>query len=480
MGIASAINTTASYYLCGIPEMGNTIRSLKSLQDGSILAEVAYADAAILERAIAAMSAVMPTMRKLSGIKRRRICETVYTGLLARQEDFARMIAQEAGKPIKSARGEVGRALTTFRLAMEESTRIGGEQLPVDIDERSEGYHCVIERIPAGPAVFITPFNFPLNLVAHKVAPALACGCPFVLKPSDRTPLTALLLGELLAQADMPPGSWSILPTAVENVKAMISDPRVRIVSFTGSVRVGWALQAQAVGKRVLLELGSNSAVVVESDADIADAVSRIIPAAFGYSGQSCISVQRIYVHKNIAPDVIARLVTAAKALRIGPPLDETTDVSCMIDEAAARRVATWVQEALAAGATLLCGGRRDGAWYYPTLLSHVPATARVACEEVFGPVAIIEEYDNFSAVLTKINASTLGIHAGVFTKDLFKARQAFETLEVGGVIINDVPTMRIDAMPYGGVKQSGLGREGVRFAIEHLTELKTLVTRYA
>ncbi len=467
------------YYLCGKPEFSDTLRAVKSLQDGGLLAEVAYAEAAAIEQALAAMRDVMPMMRKMSAIQRRNACEAVHTALLKRAEEFARLIAQEAGKPIKTARAEVARALTTFRLAVEESTRIAGLQLPVDIDERSEGYYCIVERVAAGPAVFITPFNFPLNLVAHKVAPALACGCPFLLKPSERTPLTSLLLGELLMQANMPPGSWSILPCEVQHVPTMVQDPRVRIVSFTGSVQVGWELQARAVGKRVLLELGSNSAVVVEPDTDISEAVSRIVPAAFGYAGQSCISVQRIFLHQSIAAEAIRQLIEKTSALRVGAPLDESTDVSCMIDQAAAQRVEQWVKQAVDGGAKLLCGGRRDGALYLPTLLTHVPANAHLACEEAFAPVAIIEEYDDFSQVLKKVNQSPLGIHAGIFTRDLFKARQAFETLEVGGVIINDVPTVRIDAMPYGGVKQSGLGREGVRFAIEEFCDLKTLLVRY-
>ena len=467
------------YYLCGKPEFSDTLRAVKSLQDGGLLAEVAYAEVAAIEQALAAMRDVMPMMRKMSAIQRRNACEAVHTALLKRAEEFARLIAQEAGKPIKTARAEVARALTTFRLAVEESTRIAGLQLPVDIDERSEGYYCIVERVAAGPAVFITPFNFPLNLVAHKVAPALACGCPFLLKPSERTPLTSLLLGELLMQANMPPGSWSILPCEVQHVPTMVQDPRVRIVSFTGSVKVGWELQARAVGKRVLLELGSTSAVVVEPDTEITEAVSRIVPAAFGYAGQSCISVQRIFLHQSIAAEAIRQLIEKTSALRVGAPLDESTDVSCMIDQAAAQRVEQWIQQAVDGGAKLLCGGRRDGAFYLPTLLTHVPANAHLACEEAFAPVAIIEEYDDFSQVLKKVNQSPLGIHAGIFTRDLFKARQAFETLEVGGVIINDVPTVRIDAMPYGGVKQSGLGREGVRFAIEEFCDLKTLLVRY-
>ena len=468
------------YYLCGKPEFSDTLRGVNSLQDGSVLAEVAYADAAAIERALVGMTDSMPIMRKLGAIQRRNNCEAVYTALLKRAEEFARLIAQEAGKPIKTARAEVARALTTFRLAVEESTRITGVQLPVDIDERSEGYYCIVERVAAGPAVFITPFNFPLNLVAHKVAPALACGCPFLLKPSDRTPLTALLLGELLMQANLPPGSWSILPCDVQHVPTMVQDSRVRIVSFTGSVKVGWELQARAVGKRILLELGSNSAVVVEPDADIFQATSRIVPGAFGYAGQSCISVQRIFLHHSIAPQALKQLVEKTSALRVGAPLDESTDVSCMIDQAASRRVEQWVQQAVDGGAKLLCGGRRDGAFYLPTLLTNVPANAHLACEEAFAPVAMIEEYDDFSQVLKKVNEPSLGIHAGIFTRDLFKARQAFEILEVGGVIINDVPTVRIDAMPYGGVKQSGLGREGVRFAIEEFCELKTMLVRYA
>jgi acyl-CoA reductase-like NAD-dependent aldehyde dehydrogenase len=468
------------YYLCGKPEVSNNSRTVRSLHDGSVLAEVCYADPSAMEQAIAAMHNAMPGFRKLSGFDRRAMCEKVYNGLLNRREECARLIAQEAGKPIRTARGEVDRALTTFRLAVEESTRISGTQLPVDMDQRSQGYHCTVERVAVGPAVLITPFNFPLNLVAHKVAPALACGCPFLLKPSDRTPLTALLLGELLMQADAPAGFWSILPLAVEHVTALVSDPRVRVVSFTGSVKVGWELQARSVGKRVLLELGSNSAVILEPDADIHDAVARIVPAAFGYAGQSCISVQRIYVHKSIASAAIEQLVQATTALRVGLPLDESTDVSGLIDLAAAQRVEQWVREAVLGGAKVLCGGHRDGVVYFPTLLTGVPVQARLAREEVFGPVAVIEEYEDFREVLGRVNQSPLGIHAGIFTRDLFKARQAFETLEVGGVIINDVPTVRLDAMPYGGVKQSGLGREGVRYAIEHFTDLKAMLVRYA
>ncbi len=459
---------------------GGPERTVRSPFDDSAIGHVAQASPDDIHQALDAMVDAFPALRARGAWRRRAACEQVHAGLLARREEFARMIAREAGKPIRAARGEVDRALTTFRLAVEESVRIGGEQLPVDGDERSQGYHCTIERRPVGPCLFITPFNFPLNLVAHKVAPALACGCPFILKPSDRTPVTALLLGELLAAADLPPGSWHILPTPVENIAALAADRRLRLVSFTGSVPVGWKLQALAVGKSVLLELGANSAVIVEPDADIDDATSRIVTGAFSHAGQSCISVQRIFLHRDIAAAATAALIEKTRKLRCGDPLEETTDVGPMIDQAAAIRMEQWLDEACSGGARVLVGGPRSGAFYPPTLLTDVPETSRLLREEAFGPVAVIGVYDDFEQAMEWVNHSRLGIHAGVFTRDLFKARQAFDCLEVGGVIINDVPTLRLDAMPYGGVKESGLGREGVRFAIAHMTELKSLVVRYS
>jgi len=465
------------FWLYGRPTEGPR-REIRSPWNGSVIASIAEAQSEHIQQAMFALQDAAGKLASLSGYQRREICRKVYEGLIARQDQFAYCIAAEAGKPIRTARAEVERATTTFRLAMEESTRVAGVQLPVDIDPRSKDYDCVVERFPVGPCLFITPFNFPLNLVAHKVAPALACGCPFILKPSDRTPITALMLGELLASADLPSGSWSILPTPVENVTRMVLDRVIKLVSFTGSVSVGWGLQRLAVGKKIILELGSNSAVAVEPDADLDAAVERIVAGAFGYSGQSCISVQRIFLHQSIAENFTVELVARARKLVAGSPEDESTDVGPMIDEAAARRIEEWVSQAVSGGAKILTGGSRRGAFYEPTLLTDVSPDSRIACEEAFGPVAVIEPYTDFEKMLWRVNDSRYGLQAGLFTRDLLKARKAFEQLQVGGVIINDVPTTRLDGMPYGGVKDSGLGREGVHFAIEHMTELKTLLVR--
>ncbi|HMD55506.1 MAG TPA: aldehyde dehydrogenase family protein [Phycisphaerae bacterium] len=465
------------FWLFGRPADGSHWE-IRSPFDGAVVASVACAGPEQIQLAMTAMRDSGKELARLSAFERREICRKVYEGLVARQEEFVYSIVLEAGKPIRTARAEVDRALTTFRLAVEESTRIAGMQLPVDIDSRSQNYHCIIQRVPVGPCLFITPFNFPLNLVAHKVAPALACGCPFILKPSDRTPITALILGELLSDSGLPSGSWSILPTPVENVPRMVADPVIRLVSFTGSAAVGWNLQRLAIGKRIILELGSNSAVAVEPDADLDSAVELIVNGAFGYSGQSCISVQRIFLHQSIADNFISELVARTRKLVVGSPIDQATDVGPMIDEAAARRIEEWIGEAVQGGAKVLTGGSRRGVFYEPTLLTNVPADTRLVCEEAFGPVAVIETYIDFERMLNRINDSDFGLQAGLFTRDLTKMHKAFATLEVGAVIINDVPTIRLDAMPYGGVKNSGLGREGVHFAIEHMTELKTLITR--
>lgn len=465
-------------WLNGTRTMG-TPQELRAPGSGQLLGQVHFASARQVEAAIGGMVEAFGQLRRWSSHQRQQACAVVHRRLAERAEEFARTIALEAGKPIRTARGEVARAVTTFQLAVEESTRIVGEQLPVDIDARSQGYHAVVERVPVGPCSFITPFNFPLNLVAHKVAPALAAGCPFVIKPAERTPLTALLLGELLAEAGLPAGAFSVLPCERSVAAPLVTDDRIELLSFTGSPEVGWKMKAEAGRKAVVLELGNNSAVIVEPDADVADAAARMVTGAFGYAGQSCISVQRIFLHEAVADDVQARLIAGAAALRVGDVLDEATDVGPMVDEAAAKRAESWIAEAVGRGARVLIGGTREGAYLAPTLLENVPADAKLACQEVFAPVAVIIRYTDFADALRQVNATAYGLQAGVFTRDLFKARQAFETLDVAGVIINDVPTMRIDNMPYGGMKTSGHGREGVRYAIEHFTQRKVLVTRY-
>ncbi len=447
--------------------------------DGSVVGAACQAESEELSEALAAMRQCAGRLMERTPADRQAACQCVLAGLQARREAFAQLICLESGKPITTARGEVERAIATFTLAMEESTRPATERIAVENQPAFTNYDCRVQRVPVGPCLFITPFNFPLNLVAHKVAPALACGCPFILKPSDRTPLTALLLGELLAAANLPAGSWHILPTATANIQALAADPAIALISFTGSEKVGWELYRQATGKTVLLELGSNSPVIVEPDADLADAAERIVRGAFGYSGQSCISVQRIYLQKSIAAACTQMLVEKAQAFRNGDPLDPHTDIGPLIDLAAARRVEQWVNNAVTAGGKLLCGGRRTGNFYPPTLLTDVPENQPVVCQEVFGPVAVIQTYDTLADAIQAANHSRLGIHAGIFTHNPVSVKQACQQLDFAGVIINDVPTTRADAMPYGGVKYSGIGREGVRYAMEHLTTPKAILTRH-
>lgn len=417
-------------------------------------------------------------MRRLPAHERHAILQHVVQRIHERAEDFARTMAIEAGKPIKDARGEVARALDTFRLAAEECTRIHGEYLPLDISPRAQGYEGFTKRVPVGPCSFITPFNFPLNLVAHKIAPAIACGCPFVLKPAPQAPVSALKLGEILAETSLPEGAFSILPCEVDDAAPLIEDDRIKLLSFTGSSSVGWALKARAGKKRVVLELGGNAACIVDESADLDDATQRITFGAFYQSGQSCISVQRLFIHRKIYDDLKRRMIDAAASLKPGDPLDDSTFLGPLISEKDAMRIEQWVNDAVKSGAKILCGGKRDGVFYDATILEHVPRDSKLNCEEAFGPVLIIESFEDFDDACLVANTSRYGLQAGVFTRDLNHAMHAWNTLEVGGVIINDVPSMRVDSMPYGGVKDSGLGREGIRYAIDHMTELRLMVLR--
>ena len=395
-----------------------------------------------------------------------------------RFEELANALCIEAGKPIKDAQGEVTRLIDTFRIAAEESTRIGGEVIPMEISARAKGYTGMTKRVPIGPCSFISPFNFPLNLAAHKVAPAIAAGCPFVLKPASLTPIGAIIIGEVLAETDLPKGAFSILPCRREGAALFTEDDRLKLLSFTGSPDVGWALKAKAGKKPVVLELGGNAACVVDQDADIDDSVARIVFGAFYQSGQSCIGVQRIYVHEHVYDEFKEKMVTATKALKMGNPKDPETFIGPMISVNEAIRLDTWIQEARDAGADLLCGGQREGAMLEATLLENVSVGQNVRDEEAFGPVAMLDTFSDFNAVLDDINQSKFGLQAGIFTRDIYRAQKAWDTLDVGGVIIGDVPSWRVDHMPYGGVKDSGLGREGVKYAIEDMTELRLMVIR--
>jgi len=450
---------------------------------GEVATRVAMADAATIDAAIAAAVEATRPMARMAAYERQAVLSHCVKRFTERADELAQALCIEAGKPIRDAKGEVTRLIDTFRIAAEESVRLTGEVQPLDISARAKGYQGMWKRVPIGPCSFISPFNFPLNLAAHKVAPALAVGCPFVMKPASRTPLGALIIGEVLAETDLPKGAFSILPATRDGADLFTTDERLKLLSFTGSPEVGWALKARAGKKKVVLELGGNAAVIVDEDADLEDAAledvaGRIIFGAFYQSGQSCIGVQRIIIHESLYDRLRKTLVAKTRALVAGDPSDEDTFIGPMIDEQEARRLQCWIEEAVGAGATLLCGGGRDGAMLQASLLEDVPRGLKLRDEEAFGPVAILSKFSDFKAALAEVNDSRFGLQAGVFTRDIHKAMAAWDELEVGGVLINDVPSYRVDNMPYGGVKDSGLGREGVRFAMEDMTEIRNLVIR--
>jgi acyl-CoA reductase-like NAD-dependent aldehyde dehydrogenase len=439
---------------------------------------VAMADAATIDRAITAAVAAAEPMARMASYERQAVLAHCVTRFTERAEELAVALCIEAGKPIRDSRGEVSRLIDTFRIAAEESVRMTGEVQPLDIAPRARGYQGMWKRVPIGPCSFISPFNFPLNLAAHKIAPAIAVGCPFVMKPASRTPLGAIIIGEVLAETDLPAGAFSILPAHREGADLFTTDDRLKLLSFTGSPDVGWDLKARAGKKKVVLELGGNAAVIIMPDADLDDAADRTVFGAFYQSGQSCIGVQRILVHDAVYDAFKARLVERTAKLIAGDPREEATFVGPMIDVKEAARLDGWVQEAVAGGAKLLCGGGRDGAMLAATLLEDVPRSAKLNTEEAFGPVAFFARFSSFDEALEIVNDSKFGLQAGIFTRDLFEMLKAWDRLEVGGVVINDVPSYRVDNMPYGGVKDSGLGREGVRFAMEDMTEIRNLVIR--
>ncbi len=470
------------YYLGGEALAPNQSLEVTDKYSGEVVTRVATADTPTVERAISLAAAAAEPMRRLAAYERQAILDQAIAALAAREDELALTLCIEAGKPIRDARGEVDRLLDTFKVAAAaaEAVRIGGEVMPLDITARARGYTGMWKRVPIGPCAFISPFNFPLNLVAHKVAPAIAAGCPFVLKPASLTPVGALLIGEVLAATDLPNGAFSILPCARADALPLATDERLKLLSFTGSPAAGWPLKARAAKKKVVLELGGNAAVIVDTDCDLADAVERIVYGAFYQSGQSCIGVQRILIHASIYERCRDLLCEATRPLQAGDPKRADTFIGPMISTAAAERLHGWTAAAVEAGAKLLIGGGRQGATLEPTLLEDVPEDQPVVCEEAFGPVAVLSRFTDFEEALAQVNRSRYGLQAGVFTRDLYKAQRAWDTLEVGGVVIGDVPSWRVDHMPYGGVKDSGLGREGVRFAIESMTEIRLLVIRTA
>jgi acyl-CoA reductase-like NAD-dependent aldehyde dehydrogenase len=448
---------------------------INSPYDGSLVGVVTLASPRQIEAAIAASVRAFQVTRKLPAFKRQAILRAVSSRIQQKRDEFARIMALESGKPIKTARAEVDRAIFTFSVAAEEATRIGGEYLPLDLQEFTAGRWGIVRRYPVGPIAAITPFNFPLNLVAHKVAPAIASGCTVVLKPAPQTPFSAFLLAELIHEAGWPAGALNVVPTSNEDAALIVSDDRLKMLSFTGSSAVGWKLKATAGKKKVTLELGGNAAVAIHSDADLEFAAERCAVAGFSYAGQSCISVQRILVHRPAFDSFLQKFIERTKKLKTGDPLDESTDIGPLIRASDAERASNWIQEAVSAGAKILLGGGRKGSVLEPTILTNTRAEMKVNCEEVFAPVKTVEPYDDFADALGRINASPYGLQAGLFTNDARLIFRAYDALEVGGLIVGDVPTFRIDHMPYGGVKDSGLGREGLRYAIEEMTEPRLL-----
>ncbi len=455
-----------------------TERIVRSPWDGREAGRVAVPSGADVEAAVAGASKIFETTRKLPTYRRAAILRAVADGILGNKEALARTIALEAGKPLKAARTEVDRAAGTFSAAAAAVETASGVHFPLDMNPASPGRWGILRRVPLGPVAAITPFNFPLNLTAHKVAPAIGVGTPVVQKPASQTPLSAVALREIVLSAGWPEEAYAVLCVPGAAGEALVTDPRLPVVSFTGSAAVGWRLKEIAPRKRVGLELGGNAGLIVHGDADLADAAARAASGGFVYAGQSCISVQRILVHRPVQAAFRDLLLSATAKMKTGDPLDESVDVGPMISEADAVRAETWVREAVEAGAELLAGGTRRGAVLSPTVLSRTTPSMKVECDEVFAPVVTLTSYDTFEEALARVNDSRYGLQAGIFTRDLGRIEQAFETLEVGGIIVNDAPTWRADRMPYGGVKESGVGREGPLYAMEEFTEPRLLVLR--
>ncbi|MFM2097647.1 MAG: hypothetical protein RIT06_275 [Chloroflexota bacterium] len=466
--------------VAGSWETSPTLHEVRSPFDGRVVGTTYLASPDQVERAAAGSIVGFAAMRTLGAWERSAILRTTAAAITARREELAALLSAEAGKPLRDALAEIDRGALTFRLAGEEAERMIGETIPLDLNAGGKDRLGITRRFPIGPVLGISPFNFPLNLAAHKVAPAIAAGCSIVLKPPSADPLVMLKVAEIMVEAGLPKGALSVIPTARAEANRLIDDERFRLLSFTGSPAIGWKMKARAGTKRVLLELGGNAACIIDASAQLDWAVKRTLVGSFAYAGQVCISVQRIFVHASIADEFERRLVAGAATLKVGDPADAATDVGPLIDDGAAARTSEWIAEAVAGGARLLAGGAaldpKSPRLFAPTILADVPRTARICSEEAFAPVVLLERFSDFNEALTAVNASRYGLQCGLFSNDLAHVRRAFDELEVGGVIVNDVPTYRIDNMPYGGVKESGLGREGVRWAVEEMTELRLLV----
>ena len=465
----------AKFFINGEFRSSSSKRPVCNPFDNTVVGEVFQAEKSDIEQAVEVAADAFGRTRLLTAFDRSLILATIAAGIHEQREKFAQSITAETGKPISFSRTEVERSIFTFTVASEEAKRIEGTVLPLDIAGHSNDRVALVRRFPLGPVAGITPFNFPLNLVAHKVGPAIASGNSIVLKPSSKAPLVALLLAQVVLKSKLPKGAFNVVPCLGGEAEQLILDERIKLISFTGSPAVGWRLKSRAGKKRVLLELGGNAAVIVDRGANMDYALKRIAQGAYGNAGQSCISVQRIFVHDSLFAQFTEQFVKLTKAIATGNPLNERTVVGPMIDEEAAQKVHAWIREAEAAGAQVLCGGKRSGALLHPTVLTGVTPEMKVSCQEVFAPVVTLTSFSDFKDAVSMVNNSSFGLQAGVFTNDFENVFYAYRELEVGGVIINDSSTYRMDHMPYGGVKDSGFGREGIRYAIEEMTEMKLL-----
>jgi len=457
---------------------GETHDVIRNPFDGAAVGAVAVATASDMDDAIAVAHAAAKSMAALPTHRRAAILEGVARRLGERKEEIATLMTRESGKPIRYCRGEVARGVVTFTLAAGEARRFGGEVLPVDLEPHAEGRLCLYTRVPRGPVAAIAPFNFPLNLIAHKVAPAIAVGAPVVLKPPPQCPLTGFLLGEIIHESGLPEGGLSVLHCPPEVAQRLVEDERIKVLSFTGSDAVGWKLKAISGKKQVLLELGGNAPCVVDQDTDLDAALPAILQGAWSNAGQVCIKVQRLYVHDSLYDEFMKRFVRDTEALVCGDPMDENCVVGPLIEPKHVERVLAWIKEAVDAGARKHCGGEVRGQVVTPAVLTGVTADMKVCSEEVFGPVTVVERFTSFDEALRSCNQGRFGLQAGIFTRDIGRALQAFRELDYGGVLINDVPTFRVDNFPYGGTRDSGLGREGVRYAMEEMSEPKLLMMR--
>lgn len=475
----STLQAKYPYYLNNKAVYANEDLEVTDKYTGEVATRCALADARAIDEGIAGAVRAAEPMAKMPSFEKKAVLEHCVTRFKERFDELAMALCIEAGKPINDAEGEVTRLIDTFQIAAEESTRMHGELQALDISPRAKGYQGMWKRVPIGPCSFISPFNFPLNLAAHKIAPALAVGCPFVMKPASRTPLGAIIMGEVLAETDLPEGAFSILACSRDGADLFTVDDRLKLLSFTGSPGVGWDLKARCGKKKVVLELGGNAAVVVDADTkDLDDAVNRIIFGAFYQSGQSCIGVQRIMIHEDIYDVMKDKLVAKTATLVKGDPKVRETFIGPMISEGEATRLHGWIESAAAAGGKILCGGTREGAMLDATLMENVPLNQDLCVEEAFGPAAVLQKFSNWDEAIAMVNDSKFGLQAGIFTRDFYKVQQAWDEMEVGGVVVGDVPSYRVDNMPYGGVKDSGIGREGIVFAMEDMTEIRNLVIR--